>query len=734
MPICSNCNATLAETTRFCTNCGTPVADSPSQRSADQAADTAAANQVAAGAAEFQPVEQPAGPPIGSEPPQQPTAPPYVYAADAGEPPQPAPAKQGLPLKRFAIFGIIAIAFGAVAFLAYSVLTGGDDSRSGPNTDTIFLFSIDDNEFSYVEYGSDEQPTEFWEGGFDPAVVLDSPSAATVFDRGEALVGTGREDGEYSVISVDTSDGTVNSLLDGDDPFLTAYVPARSTVLVRELGDGNERCYAGSLDGPLERVIREDLCTFSSTGQYVVGVEFADEEDDFEVVTIEGERIARGESWTTPMFSPDDRFLIVEIGSDDSRSISVIDLDDGVIVAESSRGASVEALDITNEEVLVGIADSDGGTIERIDFTGNVEEIFEPEATFEAAFLDDPDDRVLVTVSDSNGAGAFVISPGPDGGAHEDRRIANDVRSTFIASRSGDARPYVIISRADDDSDALALVRTDAGTVEVDLDNYDGIEQLLMSPNGEAVFLVHRDFEDGSAITRVDLRSAQTSVLIDSWDSVSIEDFSSSDSVLVRGREDPGDDDLAAIVDFDGRVEIADEADLVYQARFSDDEKTVLVSVGDGDDDELREYEVGSRASAQLFSRDVVIAGVGWGVTPTEFSTGSRLSVVTSDCGALAPDATTVSVGDSVTGTTSGEFCLQLSTTTTVLATVTSDYDNTLALNQVASPDGSAFISDFNDDRDGFNAGIEIRLDPGTYVFTVAPYDSGQGPFTFEVR
>lgn len=277
-------------------------------------------------------------------------APPAAAADDAPAPDAPAPADDGATSQPSALTTLLSsrrnlitvgAAIGIVALLLGWWLIGG---RSGEpvgeslgferNGLLLLSSSRSDGRVDLYVVGLDEDPSR------ENLVLrdvrlrrIDTPNSSEIFTgtylgipvRDGFLVHVETRDDEFAVMFVGTGgeDSTVE-LFDSRRGLSVAYAPAVDRLLVRESGDGTDRCYQGTSQEPVSRIGSGDACLLGLDGTIAVlelrderlEVEFYDPTSD-DVTSITLDDVADSErsfgrlSWLTNLWNDPTFFAYV---------------------------------------------------------------------------------------------------------------------------------------------------------------------------------------------------------------------------------------------------------------------------------------------------------------------------------------------------------------------------------------------------------------------------------------
>lgn len=724
---CTTCGNTLIAGNRFCTSCGAanPGASSPP---------TGALSGLAPPASTPAPVAAP--PSAASAPPSSDVPAPPTTAATGGSG------------RRFGPRIVVAIVVVmVVAVVAFVVLQrGGDgDGYAGSDRDLVVLTSYDRDgdadESTVSRLGDDGQPVSLGDGAFDSADVLGTGRA--VARSGGPVVGQVYEDDGAIVVSADPGSGEVVELLGESDGFDVSYDPDGDRVLVVESSGSDERCHAGPVSGPLERIGRGDTCFFGPDGRLVLIADFDDDgEVDFEVVSLDGSRVYEGSSARLPEFTRDGGHLVVFDGNDEQVAAVLVGLDDGLEITSAERGddAAVLASDGSGR-VLVATQADDEVVLELLDPVGTTTELLTNEGPVVGDFLDDTSGTVIAVTTDEDGAGLRTLAPAGDGADIVEERIADadeiDLRIAPAGLRAG---RFVAIATEDDEDDAVVHVSTDAGVVEIDATE---VGSTWISKSGDRLFMVAAEGSDDDfleyGIVAVDLGDGTFEWIVEGWYDIAIADVRADGTgVVAVGFEESDDDEQVVVhVSADGTTEFVEEAEWFGRISYTADGGGLIVPVvgsfDDPDEIDTFEYRLGARSQPELLYSGQEISAAGWddldAPTPLFSANGIEAPLPTAGCVETLPGLEVVTAGDGASGFVdvagAATYCLEVTEATRLVVRVVGfdGFDTTLGIS------GGNGLEFFNDDYDDLDPLIDEFFEAGAYEVTVRGFEGSSGSF-----
>lgn len=641
--------------------------------------------------------------------------------------------------RRALILAVVALLLAGGAG-GYLLVTGsdGEEVASSP----VMVLDDDDGTSWWTTFGSTARPIEIGDGFYQATRLGTASDWAGVVGAGGPLLGTVTSDGSPQVVLVDQQSEDVTVLLDGGDSYSVYFDDATSTVFVVETRSSKARCHAGPLGGDLVSVTRGDGCSFSPDGRLAVSWEQQDEEDGvaFEVVTVAGDGRFSGESEVPPLFTRDGSGLVVVEARGDSQWVSILELSSGEPVAESSQSSSTSVLDLgPSGGVLVGSADDEVASIEYITPGKPATLVVEEQGSASGALLGGDGLSALVVTADGDRAVAQVARWGAGAPEAELEEIATADQLTGYATL--DSSAYVVTEQDDSDEDAVMHVGTGSGVVEVDLNDFEGVDAVDLSVDGGT--LVAQVFTDGGeSVVSVDLGTGEVTWLLEAWNSVYVDRISADGSTILADGRENSDDSTAQVFVLrgSGDIEYIDEADTIGRVVFSPDGSSVVFTGYDGDARDVFRYVLGSKKRPEVLQADFALGSVGWdaaeGQRRLRTLSGVEMSTVGRACSVDFSYLPAFTVGESVSGTIEyegvAEYCLEVTEEAFVSVYVEGDFDSFLSIDGPYGVDSYPYwVSDSNDDWNGStNAGLSLTLPPGAYQIDISGYSGNYGSFT----
>ncbi len=521
---------------------------------------------------------------------------------------------------------VVAAAVGIVAVLLGWWLIGGRDG--GPAGDSLGLerngllllsSSRSDGRADLYVVGLDETPSR------ENLVLRDvrlrrigTPSSSEVFAsvplgvpvRDGFLVHVETRDDEFAVmfVGIGGEDSTVE-LFDSRRALNVAYAPAVDVLLVRESGDGRERCYRGASKEPASRIGTGDTCLLGLDGTIAV-LEWRDDRLDVEfsgvtaadAVTVTLDDIVDVEgsftpfSWLTDLWNDPTFFAYVAKEGRDGRAIVHLDPRTGDEIYRSATFESDDTLLFAGGLTIGGLLRDEFTTMRLL-------------ATDGADVTPVADGPVVFARALRSGGLVFATADRQDGRSEwKDRSLEVNV------FRSGDEEPqrlservgawYVLESAGQ--ADLLLLDRRDVSLLNVASGD---ARDLLDSRDLDEVISVQRSADGGLYVMSVDddgwrldsVAGDEPWTVLSRWHS--LEAFhveSRSGSHVVLGREASGDDLTLAVTEVgDRRPQRVDRAEdigtlyiagpgrLIYSATTSRDDEVRVLDIAAGESETL---------------------------------------------------------------------------------------------------------------------------------------------------
>lgn len=659
---CSHCGYEIAETIKFCPNCGTPNLPPKAEP-----------EPILEPVEDFQPaVEEP---PV-VEPPVKPAS-TYVPPVFPGEE---SPAKSKFPLWLLIMGGVVVLGLLVGAVLLFAKLLGG----SGGDNILVAVPGKDNEAEVYVlkngqelkdldpmlENGSMDSSSIYQIAPDGKYYSLGSWGYSGGFVQNSNLVGLNYDEaGNKSLYLTKPNPKEITAIFESEDSFYALVLDNGKTVFIQEDRSTSERCYVSKGGKEAEQVAKGDSCTLAWVGGIVLTTEISskgeltvlayDLSSAKEVTLLEDEPNIRNNSFE---YNPEGTQIVVTVEDGDQVKVKVISTRDGAVLAESDAFPDVLSVNTAYfGEVVYFIAETEEGGLELYTFEDGQQKLVASGYSILAQF-DTTGKYLLYLAGDEENQQNLMVHPmkgGEDVAVLDGENLSFDLvpfQDTFIIQEESPEDEEVTLYSAKTDGSGLTKIYNEK---DVYLNN-------IYYPKETDYLLIEAVNADNlSSLYAARFGSEDGDYILEDWSEISFFNINKNgNSLVMSGAEDSGDDTVLFTLDLSGKTDLVelddDDIQSVVNAFFAANSRDILYTVKTGDnydDVEIRQVPVTGKEDYETVYEETVLVGTSWAtIEPFDYIWFS--SPIQSS--AVCPGAASLELDKTLTGQLSadvGELC-----------------------------------------------------------------------------
>jgi hypothetical protein len=456
-------------------------------------------------------------------------------------------------------------------------------------------------------------------------------NAGFVKDSQDLIISYG-EDGENSLYLTPPNPKELTAIFESEDDYYAILLDNGKTVFIQEDRGGSVRCYVALNGKEAEQVAKGDGCHLlvnarrvlvsDVSGKGELSLKSYDLRGEKELVIFDDEPNIRNAAF---QYNPDGNLLAVIVEDGDQARLRLINLKNAEILAESDLFVDVLNIGLaTKGDGVSFMAENEDGLLELYTFEDNAQKLIASGSGLQAQF--DPSGKNLIyLVSDEDDQQTIFSHPL---GGKEDVEVMSGEKLSFDLLPS-DA--WFLIKEEDADRGELRLfsAKTDgSGLTEIFSDSDVTLNNLYSVKESDWLILevANEDRLFNLFSTRID--SQEGEYILEDWAEVSLINLHArSNSLLLSGSEESGDDPILFTLDLSGKNDLIelddDDIQRVVNVFFSANGKSVIYTVQSGnqyDDYEIRQVPVSGEDDYEVLYKEAILIDAGW-ASPDPFDT-----------------------------------------------------------------------------------------------------------------
>jgi len=627
---CSHCDFELADSAKFCPNCGTPIQLLHPE-----------AEPILEPVEDFAPPEVPPAEPenLFGEPepaPDKQTPEPAGRSVPPPFPAEPTPSGNKFPIWVLGLGGVLILAVLVVAVILLSNLVGGGSSG---NSVLIGVPDRSDNiEIYALKLGQELKDAEpmLEDGNFDSGYIYQVTSDDSYhllgtweysagFVKDSKYLGIGySEDEDRSLYLTPPNPKELNAIFESEDDYYSIILDKGKTIFIQEDRGGSIRCYISQNGQEAEQVARGDGCSLAVFGQRVLVSDISSKDEltlksyDFkgenEVVLLDDEPNIRNTSF---QYNMEGTLLAVIVEDGDEAKVRLINLKNAEVIAESNLFVDILNIGISfRGDGVYFMAENQDGVLELYTFESKAQKLVATGTGLQAQFdqtgknlvylVSDEDNQQTIHVHSLNGKEDVEVMSGEN--------LSFDLlqdKDILLVKEEDLDNGDVTLSSAKADGSALVEIFSDS---DVTLNNIytlaDSDRLLIEVANQDGLF----------NIFSTQFGSAEGQYVLEDWAEVSfINGNAKGTSLLMYGAEERGDDELIFLLDLTGKNELVelddDDIQRVVSAVFSPNGKEIVYTVQTGDnydDYEVRQVAISGEDDYEVLYKEAILIDAAW--------------------------------------------------------------------------------------------------------------------------
>lgn len=411
-------------------------------------------------------------------------------------------------------------------------------------------------------------------------------------------------------------------VMDTDDDLRITIVNNFEFLFIEEEKDGEEKCYVATPGEEAERVGEGDFCGISQDGSRVYFGEKDDEETSISVVDVNGKN-------EVVLLDEVEGVVKWRISDDASRVAYVVEDDDNEqLYLVDRRGAEEKEIgddvfDIgsfgfsPNGDTLFYVIQEDDGDEEEKLYTSNSEEVIAE--AFQIIFPSfDQDGRYLVyVIENEDGEETIFVHPMRGGDEVELKAVSEEDRILYGQFYTD---PYRIVFLVDEEDEYTFYSAAPDGSDVVELHDEDEVTgwNLNYLVGSKMLYIIPRSEEGTRGLFVTPVHQEKGFYLMDlDWYMINLLNISPDGKRIVLTAKEDSDDQpvLYCIKIEEGAelIELDDDGDRFWNAVFSSNGNSVIYSVREDDDYEVRRVKVTGEQSPETVYEDAELLDVSWG-------------------------------------------------------------------------------------------------------------------------